>query len=168
MIATAITLPLIVLLFLGFQSKPGAIASPLIRHPAPAFRLRTIDGGTLSLASLGGRPVVLNFWASWCTACKQEHPYLLQAWRRYSPRVTFVGVLYQDSARNARAFMRRYGGSWSSVLDPDGTTAIDYGVYGVPETFFIDRRGVVRAKSVGPVTPRLLTSQIGALLAPGR
>lgn len=156
--------PLIVLLASGFGRDPNAIVSPLINRHAPGFTLRTLDGKQLSLSSYRGHPVVLNFWASWCTSCKLEHPYLVQAWETYSPDVSFVGVVYEDSATNARSFMRQYGGGWSDVLDPGGTTAINYGVSGVPETFFIDRGGIVRFKSTGPVTPALLVHDINSLL----
>lgn len=166
--ALVIAVPLVVLLAYGFGRNPGAIASPLINKRAPAFTLRTIDGGSLSLRQLRGKPVVLNFWASWCPACKVEHPYLVQAWERYGLDVSFIGVVYQDSAANARGFMRQYGGAWPSVLDPGQRTSINFGVYGVPETFFIDRRGIIRAKVTGGVTPAILNRQIGRLLRPNR
>ncbi len=90
----------------------------------------------------------------------------MAAWQHYhSDGVAFVGVVYQDSASNARAFMKQYGGGWPDVLDPDQQTAIDYGVSGVPETVFIDRRGTIRSKSTGPVSPSLLAQDIGALLS---
>ncbi len=155
---------LVALLAYGFARDPSAIASPLINKPAPDFALRTLDGRTLSLHDFRGKPVILNFWASWCTACKLEHPYLVQAWETYSPDVTLVGVVYQDSAANGRAFMRQYGGGWPDVLDPGQRTAINYGVYGVPETFFIDRGGIIRYKVTGGVTPEILTGEIDRLL----
>jgi cytochrome c biogenesis protein CcmG/thiol:disulfide interchange protein DsbE len=121
------------------------------------FELRTLSSSTVSLAALRGRPVVLNFWASWCTGCLAEHPYLLNAWRTYRRKgVTFVGVIYDDKQTDARSFVRQYGGGWPDVLDPGQSTAINYGVYGVPETYFIDRQGIIRAKSTGMVTPALL------------
>lgn len=162
--ALVIAVPLIALLASGFGRDPGAIASPLINKPAPNFTLRTLDGRSLALHDIRGKPVVLNFWASWCTACKLEHPYLVQAWETYSPAVAFVGVVYEDSAANARAFMHTYGGGWPDVLDPGQQTAINYGVYGVPETFFIDRKGIIRYKQIGPVTPQLLQEEISRLL----
>jgi len=158
---------LVALLASGFGRDPSAIASPLINKPAPAFTLRTLDGRSLSLYDFRGKPVILNFWASWCTACKIEHPYLVQAWETYSSAVVFVGVVYEDSAANARAFMRQYGGGWPDGLDPGQRTAINYGVYGVPETFFIDRKGVIRYKVTGGVTPEILTGEIDRLLGSG-
>ena len=164
-----VTVPLTLLLASAFRRDPNAIVSPLINKSAPGFDLRTLAGGRLSLSSYRGRPVVLNFWASWCTACKLEHPYLVAAWLNYSPKgVAFVGVVYQDTASNARSFMKQRGGGWPSVLDPEQQTAIDYGVYGVPETFFIDRKGIIRYKTTGPVTPALLAHDIGTLLSAKR
>jgi cytochrome c biogenesis protein CcmG/thiol:disulfide interchange protein DsbE len=162
--ALVIAVPLVALLAYGFGRDPSAIASPLLNKPAPDFTLRTLDGKSLALARFRGRPVVLNFWASWCAACKIEHPYLVQAWQTHSPNVGFIGVVYEDSASNARAFMSEYGGGWPDVLDPGQRTAIDYGVYGIPETFFIDRGGIIRYKQIGPVTRQLLDQEISALL----
>jgi cytochrome c biogenesis protein CcmG/thiol:disulfide interchange protein DsbE len=126
--------------------------------------LRTLSGREVSLSALRGRPVVLNFWASWCVSCKAEHPYLLDAWRHYASQVGFVGVLFQDTSDGARSYMRQYGGGWPSLQDPDQSVAIGYGVAGPPETFFIDRRGIVRFKVVGPLTPDVLRREIERLL----
>lgn len=166
--ALVIAIPLVALLAFGFGRDPSAIASPLLNKRAPGFTLHTLDGQSLSLRHFRGKPVVVNFWASWCTACKLEHPYLVQAWHTYTPAVAFVGVVYEDSAKNARAFMRRYGGGWPDVLDPAQRTSINYGVYGVPETFFIDRQGIIRAKVTGGVTPQILDGEIEMLLASRR
>jgi cytochrome c biogenesis protein CcmG, thiol:disulfide interchange protein DsbE len=156
---------LIALLAFGFGKDPSVIASPLIDKPAPVFTLKTLDGKSLSLRQLKGRPVVVNFWASWCLECKVEHPYLVDAWSTYpSTQIAFVGVVYQDSPSAARSFMEQHGGGWPSVMDPGGLTAINYGVYGVPETFFIDARGIIRYKQIGPVTPELLVQQIDRLV----
>lgn len=164
--ALVIGIPLIFLLASGFGRDPSAVASPLISHPAPNFVLRSLTNQTLSLAPYLGRPVVLNFSASWCVGCKLEHPYLVDAWRRYSPRgVVFIGVLFNDTPGNGRAFMRKYGGGWPVLRDPGDLTAIDYGVYGLPETYFIDKGGIVRFKSTGMVTPALLEQNITHLLS---
>lgn len=155
------------LLSTGFQADPNAISSPLIHKPASAFSLRAIDGNrAMSLARLRGKPVVLNFSASWCVDCRIDQEYLYGAWRKYSGKgVAFISVLYQDSAAGMRTFTRRYGGGWPILRDPRQQTAIDYGVYGVPETFFIDRRGIIRYKSTGPVPWDVLNSQVRALLS---
>lgn len=156
----------LVLLATGFRQDPNAISSPLIRKPAAAFALRAIDGNrTVSLAGLRGEPVVLNFSASWCVDCRIDQEYLSAAWEKYASRgVKFVSVLYQDNASSMRAFTRQYGGGWPIVRDPGQLTAINYGVYGVPETFFIDRRGIVRYKSTGPVAWDELNSHVQELL----
>ncbi|HEX6506360.1 MAG TPA: TlpA disulfide reductase family protein [Chloroflexota bacterium] len=157
---------LTVLLATGFSQDPNAITSPLIQKPASSFALRSIDDGRfVSLAQLRGRPVVLNFSASWCLDCRVDQEYLSAAWHQYRDQhVAFVSVLYQDTASAEKAFIRKYGGGWPVLRDPEQRTAISYGVYGVPETFFIDRRGIVRYKSTGPVPWNVLNTQIHRLL----
>ncbi len=156
---------LLVLLALGFARTPDAASSPLLHDQASAIHLHTLDNAPFSLDSLRGQPVVLNFWASWRVGCKIEHPYLVQAWHTYRRQgVAVVGIVYQDTPSNAQAFPREHGGGWLNPQDPDQRTAIDYGVYGGPETFFIDRPGVIRSKSIGPVTPELLSRDIQQLL----
>jgi cytochrome c biogenesis protein CcmG/thiol:disulfide interchange protein DsbE len=163
--ALAIAVPVVVLLATGFRHDPNAIVSPIVNKPAPTFSLRAFDGKDVSLASLRGKPVVLNFWASWCLECRDDHTYLDDAWQTYARRgVVFVGVDYEDSLHDARDFLKRYGGGqWPNLKDPGQQTAISYGVYGVPETYFIDRRGVVRYKSTGSVTPALLAQEIAVI-----
>ncbi|MBI2755395.1 MAG: TlpA family protein disulfide reductase [Chloroflexi bacterium] len=144
---------------------PGPVDTPIVGRTAPAFDLQTLDGGRLSLAELRGVPVVLNFWASWCIPCREEAPLLTAADADYrSDGLRVLGVVYQDSADNARAFMRRYGQTYPGLLDQDGRTAIDYGVFGIPETFFIDRSGVVRSRQVGALTGADMRRQIEAIL----
>ena len=160
-----IAVPLIIVLAAGFGRDPTAIASPLLNKPAPPFTLQSLDGRPVSLASLRGKPVVLNFWASWCLSCGAEHQYLREAWRAYGSRgVRFVGVVYQDTASDIRGFLHHYGGGWPQLRDPNGRTAIDYGVVQVPETYFIDRHGIVRYKSPGPLTPDVLTEQLDRIV----
>ena len=123
---------------LTHQSKP-----PKIGGPAPAFSLRRLDtSGTLALASLRGKPVVLNFWASWCVPCKGEAKMLEDAWQRYrSQGVVFVGIDWHDVKSDARRFLDHHGVTYPTVLDGSGSITDRYGVVGVPETYFIDRRG---------------------------
>ncbi len=123
---------------LTHQSKP-----PKIGGPAPAFSLRRLDtNGTLALASLRGKPVVLNFWASWCVPCKGEAKMLENAWQRYcSQGVVFVGIDWHDVKSDARRFLDHHGVTYPTVLDGSGSITDRYGVVGVPETYFIDRRG---------------------------
>jgi cytochrome c biogenesis protein CcmG/thiol:disulfide interchange protein DsbE len=141
------------------------VDTPLVGRPAPPFDLETLDGGRLSLAELRGSPVVLNFWASWCIPCREEAPILRAADAEYRARgLRIVGVVYQDSAGNARDFMGRYGQTYPGLLDPDGRTAIDYGVFLIPETYFIDAAGVVRARRGGALTAEDLRLQIQKIL----
>ena len=167
--AAAIGVPaalFVVLLATGFREDPGAINSPLVHRPASTFALRAIDGNrVVSLSAFRGKPVVLNFSASWCVDCRLDQEYLSAAWQQYAGKgVTFLSVLYEDNAASMRSFTRQYGGGWPILRDPGQQTAINYGVYGVPETFFIDRRGIVRYKATGPVSWQALTTQIRDLL----
>jgi cytochrome c biogenesis protein CcmG/thiol:disulfide interchange protein DsbE len=143
----------------------GPVDTPIVGRPAPPFDLQTLDGQRVSLADLRGSPIVLNFWASWCIPCREEAPLLTAAEATYrSDGLRILGVVYQDSSENARDFMARYGQTYPGLLDPDGRTAIDYGVFGLPETFFIDRTGTVRSRQVGAVTEAELQRQIEAIL----
>jgi cytochrome c biogenesis protein CcmG, thiol:disulfide interchange protein DsbE len=162
-----VVLPLTLLLFHGFGRDPREIPSPLIGKPAPSFSLVRLDGKTLTADQLRGRPYVLNFWASWCIpACVDEHPVLLQAEQRYGDGVQIVGVIYNDSSGAARAFLDRYGdGGWPQLTDPGGRLAIDYGVTGPPESYFVDAAGIVRAKQFGPLTVAAMDQRFSALLA---
>ncbi|MBI3749470.1 MAG: TlpA family protein disulfide reductase [Chloroflexi bacterium] len=161
LVAGLVLVGLISLVAVGFTRDPGRIESPLIGRAAPGFRLDSLDGTTIDLAALRGRPVVLNFWASWCIPCRDEAPLLRAAQERYAPRnVRFLGIVYQDSAASAQAFVVRYGIAYPSLLDPDGRTALDYGVYGIPETYFIAADGTIRAKQIGPLDATSLDRQI--------
>lgn len=150
----------------GLGRDPTIIRSPLVGRPAPDFALRTLDGSrVVRLSALRGQVVVVNFWASWCAACRVEHPNLLAAWQRYEDQgVVLVGIDFQDQRGAAIAFMRQMGGDWPVVEDPGGRTSLAYGVYGVPETFFIGRDGMVRFKQIGPSSYELLTDRIQQLL----
>lgn len=161
-----IVVPLAWLFFQGLGRDPRELPSPLIGKPMPAFTLTTIDGRTVTSAQLKGRPVMLNFWASWCIpACVDEHPVLLDAQRRYGDRVQIVGVLYNDTVPDALAFLARYGdGGYLQLRDPAGTLALDFGVTGPPETYFIDAAGIVRAKQFGPLTTATLEAKIASVL----
>ena len=159
--------PVLVLLGYGFRTDPREIPSPLVGKPASPFKLTAFDGKPLSLGSLRGRVVVVNFWASWCyPACYEEAPSLERAWKEYKGRgLAMVGVNYQDKDEPARRFLSQFGHSFPNAPDPGSRVAVDYGVYGVPETYFIDRKGRLRFKQVGPVTDQMLKEQIERLLA---
>jgi cytochrome c biogenesis protein CcmG/thiol:disulfide interchange protein DsbE len=157
----ALALPLIVLLFANIGRDPHSIESPLIGRPAPGFSLRPVGGGDpISLESLRGRPVVVNFWATWCIPCVQEHATLTRAARELGDQAHFLGVVYEDTEGPIAGFLRERGQSYPSLLDPEGKTAIAFGVYGVPETYFIDGQGTIVSKFVGPLDPASLDAEL--------
>jgi cytochrome c biogenesis protein CcmG/thiol:disulfide interchange protein DsbE len=160
-------LPVVGLLAYGFRTDPRAVPSPLLGRPAPAFRLTSFDGAPVSLAEQRGKVVVLNFWASWCyPACYEEAPVLEDGWRRLREQGAVVlGIAIQDKEQASREFIRRFGLTFPNAPDPTGRTSIDFGVYGVPETFVIDRRGMIRRKHVGAVTAAVFRDWVEPLLA---
>jgi cytochrome c biogenesis protein CcmG/thiol:disulfide interchange protein DsbE len=148
-----------------FGTDPTLVDSPLIGKPAPDFTLPHLEKeGELALADLRGKVVVVNFWASWCTACREEHDDLMAAAERYRDEAVFVGIVFQDRPKQAIAFLDEMGRGYEYVTDPGSATAIDYGVFGVPETFFIDQQGTIVAKIVGRSDLALLSSSIEAIL----
>jgi cytochrome c biogenesis protein CcmG, thiol:disulfide interchange protein DsbE len=161
------TVPLLLLLGYGFRTDPRDVPSPLIGKPATPFTLATFSGDQISLDALRGRVVVVNFWASWCyPACYEEAPALARAWETYRDRgVMMVGINVQDKVDPAKKFLAQFGHTFPNAPDPAGRVAVDFGVYGVPETFFIDRRGRVRFKQVGAVTDGIFEREVEPLLA---
>lgn len=161
----AVLVPFLFLLGSGLGKDPSLVRSPLLGKPAPAFALPRIDGpGRASSGNLAGRLYVVNFWASWCVPCREETPVLEAFYQRWRPQgLELVGILYNDTPDAARRFRTEFGGSWPLVDDPRGRTAIDYGVFGVPETFVVDRRGVIMAKLIGAVSPGTLDDIIGRI-----
>jgi cytochrome c biogenesis protein CcmG/thiol:disulfide interchange protein DsbE len=160
-----VALPIIALLAFGLTRDAKINPYPNIGRAAPDFALAGLHGDTLRLADLRGKVVVLNFWASWCIPCLQEHPLLVAAderWRDQGLRI--VGVVYQDTPTNARDWLREQGGTWRHVLDPSSRLSIEYGLFGVPETYFIDRHGVIAYKHIGPLTGDVLSRWITRLL----
>jgi cytochrome c biogenesis protein CcmG, thiol:disulfide interchange protein DsbE len=157
------------LLASGLGKDPRALPSELIGKAAPAFTLPRIDAdGTISSQDLAGQVVVLNFWASWCLPCREEHDDLDAAWGRYRDRgVVVLGVLFEDTREGATDFRQELGGDWPIADDPGSKTAISYGVFGVPETFVIAADGTIAAKTTGAVTYEWLTDHIEAALRKG-
>jgi len=156
-----LVLPLLGLLLANLGRNPTQVDSPLIGRPAPPFSLVPIDGGEpVSLAGLAGRPVVINFWATWCVPCVQEHEVLVRASRAVGSDAHFLGVIYEDQEAPVRALLSARGSAYPTLLDPEGKVAIAYGVYGVPETFFIDGQGTITAKFVGPLDPDSLSARL--------
>ena len=158
----ALAVALVALLASGFGRDPHALPSMLESHPAPPFALVDLDGKPWDLASLRGRPVVLNFWSTWCQPCKLEHP-LLQEAARATPEVVWLGVLYGDEPEKARRFLASGGSTYPTLVDPEGRVAIDYGVTGVPETFFVDADGVILRKVTGPLSGPALAELLGRM-----
>lgn len=159
-----VIVPLAWLLFTGLGRDPRDIPSPLVGKPLPAFAATTLDGTSFSSDALAGRPAIINVWASWCTPCIEEHPILLAAAADHAEELSMVGILYQDTPEGARGFLARYGdGGWPNLLDASGRIAVDLGVTGPPETFFVDASGIVRARHVGPLTAAVMAEQLAAL-----
>ena len=158
-----IVIPLGWLLMTGFGRDPREIASPLIGRPAPAWTLTSLDGETLSSEDLAGRPYVVNFWASYCIpACVDEHPVLADAHEQHGEELAIVGVLVNDEAADAQAFLARYGDAgYPQLVDPGGRLAIEFGVTGPPESYFVDADGILRAKVFGPVTDAVMDERLG-------
>jgi len=150
----------------GLTRDPRGVRSALVGRPAPDFALRTLDGSqTIRLSDLRGRAVVINFWASWCAECRVEHPALEAAWTRYRDRgVVLLGIPFEDLPEASRAFVEELGGGWPVLEDPGSRTGLDYGVFGVPETYFIDPGGTIVERHVGPVTYEDLSAGITRLL----
>jgi cytochrome c biogenesis protein CcmG/thiol:disulfide interchange protein DsbE len=145
---------LAIFLAMGLRLNPKDIPSPLIDKPAPAFSLPILatPEKNLTTQDLKGRLWLLNVWASWCVSCRQEHPLLLELAKLNA--VTIVGLNYKDEASAANQWLEQLGNPYNvSIMDKEGRVGIDYGVYGVPETFVIDRRGIIRYKHTGPVEP---------------
>jgi cytochrome c biogenesis protein CcmG/thiol:disulfide interchange protein DsbE len=159
--------PVLALLAYGFRVSPRDIPSPLVGRPAPAFTLATLGGAPLDLATHRGKVVVVNFWASWCyPACYEEAPVLERNWRGYRNRgVVVMGVDIQDKREAAEKFVGDLGLTFPVAQDLTGTVTVDYGVYGVPETFFLDRQGRIRLKHVGAVTDEVFQTTVDRLLA---
>jgi cytochrome c biogenesis protein CcmG, thiol:disulfide interchange protein DsbE len=159
-------LPLLALLAYGFVLDPKSIPSPLVGRQAAAFTLTAFDGKALTLESFRGKVVVVNFWASWCNpACYEEAPVLERAWRTYEGRgVVVIGVDMQDTTEAAQEFIRRFELTFPNAPDHGGKMAVEYGVYGVPETFFVDRMGTIRAKHVGALTDEIIRGTLDRLL----
>lgn len=148
-------------LAVGLSLKPREVPSPLIDKPAPAFSLARLDAPEqqLGLEDLKGQVWLLNVWASWCVACRQEHPLLVEL--AGQNLVPIYGLNYKDKREEALAWLGRYGNPYIiSLSDTEGLVGIDYGVYGVPETFVIDKQGTIRLKHIGPVTPEALRDTI--------
>jgi cytochrome c biogenesis protein CcmG/thiol:disulfide interchange protein DsbE len=160
-VGALVVMPLLAILVLNIGRDPHAFDSPMIGRPAPAFTLKAAGDGTpISLTSLRGKPVVINFWATWCVPCFEEHAVLVAAAREAGDSAQFLGIVYEDEAERVGEFLARQGSAYPSLMDEDGKTAMSYGVYGVPETFSVDAEGRIAAKHTGPLGPDALAENL--------
>ena len=156
---------LVVFLAIGLNRDPQEVPSPLINKPAPAFEIPQLSDANQSFspASMKGQVWILNVWASWCVACREEHPVLVELGKLQVAPI--IGLDYKDKRDDAMAMLARQGNPYLlSAFDANGRVGIDYGVYGVPETYVIDKAGVIRFKHIGPITMELLRKKIVPLL----
>lgn len=161
LIPLGIFLVLVVFLGVGLGLNPREVPSPLIGKPAPAFKLAELHENSklLGREDMLGKVWLLNVWASWCVSCREEHPVLVEFAK--SNVVPIYGLNYKDQRDDALAWLKQFGDPYTaSIVDRDGRVGIDYGVYGVPETFVIDKAGLIRYKQIGPVTPQALKDKI--------
>ena len=164
-IPLAVFVVLAAFLAVGLTRDPREVPSPFIGKPAPAFRLEQLHDASVAFApeEMKGKVWMLNVWASWCVSCRVEHPLLVELSRRGT--VPIVGLDYKDKRDDGREWLAKFGNPYAlSAFDVDGKVGIDYGVYGVPETFVIDRQGVIRYKQIGPLTKEALEEKILPLL----
>lgn len=153
LIPLVLFLGLVVFLFAGLRGKPNEIPSPLINKPAPYFLLPQLHdpNKTFSAESMRGKVWLLNFWGTWCIACRDEHPMLVEFAK--SGEVPIYGIDYKDDQAAAKRWLNELGNPYTvTAFDVDGRISIDYGVYGAPESFLIDKSGVIRYKKIGPIT----------------
>jgi cytochrome c biogenesis protein CcmG/thiol:disulfide interchange protein DsbE len=160
-IGIVIVAAVVFVLFAGLGKDPAHIDSPLVGRQAPPFALKAVGTGEmLDIEKLRGKPVILNFWATWCGPCYEEHPTLVANARNLQPGVQFIGVVFNDDEDKILRFLAERGTAYPTLLDAQGKTAIAYGVGGVPETFFINPSGTIVAKFEGPLTTDALHTEL--------
>jgi cytochrome c biogenesis protein CcmG/thiol:disulfide interchange protein DsbE len=149
-----------------FLPKSDAPTGSQIGAQAPELDLADLDGNPVRLADLRGHPVIVNFWASWCTPCVDEFPLLQDAAAKHAADgLVLVGVVYRDNADAARAFMQRMGAAWTTAMDPGDVAAGRYGIIGPPETFFINSDGIIAGRQIGQLLRADLDRQLAEILA---
>jgi cytochrome c biogenesis protein CcmG, thiol:disulfide interchange protein DsbE len=162
----AIFLLIAFFLWRGLALNPREVPSPLIGKPVPAFSVPVLTdpAKTLTAAELRGKVYLLNVWGSWCVSCRDEHPVLVEFAKRGS--IPIYGLNWKDKHEDAIAWLARFGDPYvASGVDRDGRVAIDFGVYGAPETYLIDRAGIIRFKQTGPLTHKIIADKIVPLAA---
>ncbi len=150
---------------LNREQVTGRSGEAIVGKPAPPISMELMDGGWLDAPGSAGKPVLVNFWASWCAPCHEEAALLERTWRDYDGRILFVGVNIQDSEAEARIYLGMYDITYPNGIDADGRITIDYGVIGLPVTFFIDSDGVVRKRWVGAIDDATLDRWLNELTA---
>lgn len=166
LIPLALFVVLVGFLAVGLNRDPREVPSPLVGKPAPAFRVAQLadPDKTFSPEDMRGQVWMLNVWASWCVSCREEHPLLVEFARAQA--APLIGLDYKDKREDGLGMLRRQGNPYDlSAFDADGRVGIDYGVYGVPETYVIDKQGVIRYKQIGPITVDALEKKILPLIA---
>ena len=161
LVPLGVFLVLTAFLFAGLWRDPREVPSPLIDKPAPQFSLARLDdpAAKLGTADMKGQVWLLNVWASWCVSCREEHPLLVELGK--AKVVPIVGLNYKDESAAGKRWLAQYGDPYSaSVVDRDGRVGLDWGVYGVPETFVVDKAGMIRYKQIGPITAEALEKKI--------
>ena len=161
------TLPILLLALLGIVLLARAPIGPAttVGSVAPDFSLADLDGNAIHLSELRGRPVIVNFWASWCGPCVEEFPLLREAAARHAGEgLAVVGIVYDDRSEAARDFMARHGATWPAAMDPGGRVAQAYGILGPPETFFIGRDGTIVARQIGQFSSESLDAKVAAII----
>ncbi len=156
---------LVVFFAVGLTRDPREVPSPLIDKPAPAFHIAELgdSAATFDPQQMRGKVWLLNVWASWCVSCREEHPLLVEMSKKQL--VPIIGLNYKDERKDGTQWLQRFGNPYQlSAFDADGKVGIDYGVYGVPETFVIDKDGVIRYKQIGPITREALDNKIMPLV----
>jgi cytochrome c biogenesis protein CcmG/thiol:disulfide interchange protein DsbE len=165
LIGAAIVVPIVVILFMNLGRDPRKVESPLVGRQMIDFRLREVGTTrTVDLSSFRGRPIVVNFWATWCVPCYAEHRVLASVATMMGSQVQFVGVVFDDDEAKILQFLNENGHAYPALEDEGGKVAIAYGVYGVPETFFIDKAGTIVAKHEGPLDEITLTNYVAAAM----
>lgn len=160
-IPLALFIVLLGFLAVGLNRDPREVPSPLVGKPAPAFEVPQLvaPDKTFAPKEMLGKVWLLNVWASWCVSCRQEHPVLVEYAKK--DNITVVGLDYKDQRIDGMRWLKQFGDPYVlSAFDADGRVGIDYGVYGVPETYLIDKAGTIRYKQIGPITPEVMEKKI--------
>jgi cytochrome c biogenesis protein CcmG, thiol:disulfide interchange protein DsbE len=164
-VSAIVPIALLAVLAIVLLARLPAASPALVGTIAPDFTVADLDGNPIRLADLRGRPVVVNFWASWCGPCVEEFPLLADAAKRHGAGgLAIVGIVYQDRSEAARTFMLRNGASWPAAMDPGERVAAAYGILAPPETFFIGRDGTIVARHIGQLSANTLADELASII----